>query len=496
MSFVYICRMKPKNTVNPTIQTIEKSNLSVTQSNSLIEAHYSSNLSTLAHKVAKLIIGYVNPNDPRETLKVTISITQLKSYLGWSQGTAWNRFYADLKDIAKRLNKEPIEIPFGDGKVLNAFFLSSYLLDIPNGEITFTVSPDLVPHLTALKGNFTSYQLQYIPRLTSAYAIRLYELFNQYKRIGHRRFELADFKKKVGAPAAYTYNDLKKRVIVPAQMQLKENTNLAFKFEELKTGRSVTGLQFLIFSNTPTKKNEQVELSFLMDNMSHQEEEVSAFSQTIVEQLEVCGISEQNITAYLVQGFAVIADETKRKAAELRCTTIENYYLEKLSLLKQTKNKDNPTGFLIKALKEDWANSTVVQPIQPEQIAKTAETATQRKAAENQIKSLGLQIEGLTNEKNEIEQKIIGVLMQDEVVLQKAYDTVLEGMGPFFKSHLAQILHLPIKEQYYGSVFITQGINFELMKSYPENFSEAQAVEIQIGVYKKQIEALKKEWRL
>ena len=100
--------MKKKVSVGTTIQKVETGNLSVTQSNSLIEAHYSSNLSTLAHKVAKLIIGYINPNDPRETLKVTISIMKLKYYLGWSQGTAWNRFYTDLKDIAKRLNKEPI----------------------------------------------------------------------------------------------------------------------------------------------------------------------------------------------------------------------------------------------------------------------------------------------------------------------------------------------------------------------------------------------------
>ena len=235
--------MKEKNDTRLSVQKAENNmpqNISVTQSNNLIEAHYSANLTTLAHKVAKLIIGYINPNEPRETLKITISISKLKFYLGWSQGTAWNRFYNDLKDIAKRLNKEPIEIPFENGKVLNAFFLSSYLLDIPNGEITFTVSPDLVPHLTALKGNFTSYELKYIPRLTSAYAIRLYEFFNQYKKLGHRKFDVEDFKRKVGAPQSYTYNDLKKRVIVPAQIQLRENTNVAFKFEEIKTGRSVT----------------------------------------------------------------------------------------------------------------------------------------------------------------------------------------------------------------------------------------------------------------
>ncbi len=407
--------------------------------------------------------------------------------------TTWNRFYADLKDIAKRLNKEPIEIPFDNGKVLNAFFLSSYLLDIPNGEITFTVSPDLVPHLTALKGNFTSYQLQYIPRLTSAYAIRLYELFNQYKRIGHRQFEVEDFKKKVGAPKNYSYNDLKKRVIIPAQIQLKENTNLAFKFEELKTGRSVTGLQFLIFSNTPTKKNEQAELSFLIQDLSDKEEEPSAFSQKIVERLEASGITEQNITAYLVQGFEVITDENKRKAAQLRCPTLADYYLEKLALLKHTKNKDNPTGFLIKALREDWSNSAVNQTEQP---LKVQETAIQRKEVEKQVKILVHQVEKLTEEKNDITHKIIEDLILNEEILQKAYDTVLDGMGPFFKSHLSQILHLPMMEQYRGNVFITQGINLELIKSYPEKFSATHILEVEIGECRTQIDVLKKEWRL
>jgi plasmid replication initiation protein len=493
MSFVYICIMIKKDNEAMSIVKVEKNNLSVTQSNSLIEAHYSSNLTTLAHKVAKLIIGYINPNDPRETLKVTMSITKLKYYLGWSQGTAWNRFYSDLKDIAKRLNKEPIEIPFENGKVLNAFFLSSYLLDIPKGEITFTVSPDLVPHLTALKGNFTTYQLKYIPRLTSTYAIRLYELFNQYKRIGHRQFEVDDFKKKVGAPMTYTYNDLKKRVIVPAQTQLKENTNLAFKFEEIKTGRSVTGLQFLIFSNEPTKKNEQAELNFLVESIGDLEEEPSAFSQNIIDQLESLGINEQNITAYLVQGFDIIVDTTKRAAAQMRCTTLEAFYLEKLSLLRQAKNKDNPTGFLVKALKEDWIGNSTLSVTT---VIKPKETTIQRKEAEKQIKMLERQIEKLLKDKNAITEKIIANLITDENILQTAYDTVIKGMGPFFKTHLLQITHLPTLEQYKNNIFVAQSIHTELVKCFPNKFSETVALDTQLGDFKTLMEKLKKKWSL
>jgi plasmid replication initiation protein len=484
--------MIKKDNDTTAIVNVEKNNLSVTQSNSLIEAHYSSNLTTLAHKVAKLIIGYINPNDPQDTLKITISITKLKYYLGWSQGTAWNRFYADLKDIAKRLNKEPIEIPFENGKILNAFFLSSYLLDIPKGEITFSVSPDLVPHLTALKGNFTSYQLKYIPRLTSTYAIRLYELFNQYKKIGHRQFEVEDFKKKVGAPATYTYNDLKKRVIVPSQVQLKENTNLAFKFEEIKTGRSVTSLQFLIFSNTPTKETNQTELNFLVESIGEVEEDTSAFSQTIVEQLEALGINEQNITAYLIQGFNIIVDEKKRGEAQKRCATLDDYYLEKLALVRQAKNKDNPTGFFVKALKEDWVGNQVINI----PITKEKDTTAQRKEAAKQVKILERQIEKWLKDKNTITANIINTLIQDEAILRKAYDTAIEGMGPFFKTHLSQITHLPIVEQYKSNIFITQSINLEMIKSYPSKFSAIEQLDEQITAGKIQMEKLKHDWRL
>ena len=279
----------------------------VTQSNQLIEANYSSNLTTLAHKVARLIVGFINPQQGESALSVTIEINKLKAYLGWSKGTKWNRFHNDLKDISKRLNKEPIEIPLEDKKILVAYFLSSYTLDIKGGKVTFDIAPKLVPHLTKLKANFTTYQLKYIPTLTSSYAIRMYELFYQYRRIGNRKFTVEDFRKKLGAPAKYKYNDLKKRIIIPAQNQLKENTNLAFIYNEIKTGRSITSLEFIIFNNSPTNKDNQMELNFLNDYIEDTEEQKPAFSEKIIEALNKIGISEQNIAKYLSQGFETVS---------------------------------------------------------------------------------------------------------------------------------------------------------------------------------------------
>ena len=158
------------------------------------------------------------------------------------------------------------------------------------------------------------------------------------------------------------------------------------------------------------------------------------------------------------------------------CSTSENYITEKLTLLKP--NKDNPTGFLVKALKEDWTGSqTSTSP--PAKVAE--DTVAKRKEAEKQVKMLERHIEKLTKEKNEIEVSIIDSLLHNELILQKAYDTVLRDIRPFFKTHIAQILHLPIKEQYKGSVFIAQGINLKCIKFYPEKFAEVHVWERQIA---------------
>ena len=78
-------------------------NFLVTQSNQLVEANYSANLTTLAHKIAKLIIGFINPEEQLEAISVTIDITKLKQYLGWSSGKKWNRFYSDLKNDPQKV---------------------------------------------------------------------------------------------------------------------------------------------------------------------------------------------------------------------------------------------------------------------------------------------------------------------------------------------------------------------------------------------------------
>ncbi|MBI1227779.1 MAG: RepB family plasmid replication initiator protein [Bacteroidetes bacterium] len=464
----------------------EKTKFLVTQSNKLIEANYSANLTTLAHKVAKLILGFVNPEEQCEKISITVDISKLKYYLGWVQGKKWNRFPSDLKDISKRLNKEPIEIAINDDEVLVVYFLSSYRLNIAKGEVTFNVSPELVPYLTQLKKNFTTYQLNYIPKLTSSYAIRMYELFHQYLRIGNRRFTIEDFRKKVGAPESYKYNDLKKRVIIPAQEQLKENTNLAFMYSEIKEGRSVAELVFVIFGNTPVQNKAQMELSFLADTIEEGEEVEPAFSGEIVGTLKGIGITDQNIIKYLAQGFDIIGDKERIPTAIERCKNLEGYYREKLALAERSNSRSNTAGFVVKALREDWVSDKALQ----EHKGRVATKKHHDK--ENKIKALEKQVEELSRKWEGIKAPLVESLMADEAITKSVYDTVLDGMGGVMRQHLSKILHLPIFEQYNESPFIHSGMNVEFARRYPEQFAKAEEVLAQIKKTNKDIEFLNK----
>ena len=121
-------------------------------------------------------------------------------------------------------------------------------------------SPAIVPLITRLEEHFTKYELEQISNLSSAYAIRLYELLIAWRSTGKTPiFELADFRKKVGVDETdyAIISDLKKRVLDIAIKQLNEHTDITVQYEQHKKGRSISGFSFTFkqkkMSNLPIK---------------------------------------------------------------------------------------------------------------------------------------------------------------------------------------------------------------------------------------------------
>ena len=120
-----------------------------------------------------------------------------------------------------------------------------YMDDTATVEIIF--APAVVPLITRLEEQFTQYDIEQISGLSSAYAVRMYELLICWRSTGKTPIiELEEFRKRIGVlDTEYTRTDnLKMRVIELALKQINEHTDVFVEYEQHKKGRSITGFTF------------------------------------------------------------------------------------------------------------------------------------------------------------------------------------------------------------------------------------------------------------
>ena len=405
----------------------------VVQSNDLIEALYSPALTARAHKVARLIFSLISPED-KDLKLYSITIDAMKRYLGYKNDVTWGRFQDDLRDIADRLNKEPIVIKTTEN-ILTAYLIAAYAIDYKKGVVTFEIPLLLKPFLLELKRNFTMYPLLYIPKLKSSYSIRLYELLYQYKTIGHRTFELEDLQKKVGSEYEL-YGDFKRKVLSIAQRDLEEHTDIRFEYKEIKTVRKVSALKFSIITNQPKQDApRQSILNFLEEAV--QVDEKPELPDDIVQILKGWGMNEKSLSKYINLGFNVILDDVLRQNAELRCAVLENYYREKIALVENAPNtKSSPhgtsfgeggnrVGFFIKALQEDWQNPKAIKEQQDKDVKK------KRQNVQKRLKELDFKKDFLKKQQDEEKVKIYELIIADVLIFDLVFEETKKSVTAF-----------------------------------------------------------------
>ena len=143
-----------------------------------------------------------------------------------------------FKEIHKDTNKEIVVKSRWVSRI-------AYVDDLATLEVTF--APDVVPLITRLEKHFTSYQLKQVAQLTSKYAIRLYEFLIAWRDVGKTPvISLSEFREKLGLDINEYQKmvNFKSRVLEPAIKQINELTDIHVKYEQYKTGRSISGLTF------------------------------------------------------------------------------------------------------------------------------------------------------------------------------------------------------------------------------------------------------------
>ncbi|MEM1136181.1 MAG: replication initiation protein, partial [Bacteroidota bacterium] len=81
----------------------------------------------------------------------------------------------------------------------------------------------------------------------SQYSMRIYELLKQYEFIGKRKIGVEKLRHMLMLENKYeSYNLFKRKVIEKARLDLDKNCDIGFTYQEFKTGRKITSIEFLI----------------------------------------------------------------------------------------------------------------------------------------------------------------------------------------------------------------------------------------------------------
>jgi plasmid replication initiation protein len=161
--------------------------------------------------------------------------------------------YQQLKDAMDALYERSVTIhdidpASGHARVKKTRWISegAYVDGAGNVQVIFT--PEVIKYITRLEAEFTSYQLEKVGHMTSAHAVRIYELLAQHRDIGNRTLNLAWLRETLQiAPDEYklTTNFIRK-VIEVAVDQINKHSDLTVSYKPVKTGRAITDFAFKI----------------------------------------------------------------------------------------------------------------------------------------------------------------------------------------------------------------------------------------------------------
>lgn len=213
----------------------------VVKSNQLINARYS--LTVAEIRLFLMMVAQVEKDD-YDFKPYRIRIQDYAKAVG----TQSKSHYKEIKEAAQNLISRIADLPRDDGGWLKVAFLSSAEYFRGEGMLELCFDPKLKPYLLELKSRFTAYDIRNVLTLQSSYSIRIYELLKQFEKIGERTFRVDDLKGILGIKKTQykRYNDFKRFVIQQAYQDLKQHTDISFEFEEIKEGRKIASIRFII----------------------------------------------------------------------------------------------------------------------------------------------------------------------------------------------------------------------------------------------------------
>jgi|GEM_PF-1815756 len=332
--------------------------------------------------------------------------------------------YTHLKNATKGLIRPVVIKGEGVAEQQKAFFTD---VDYDSkGTVQFKIHKDLKPLILNLERNYTQYYFSNIARLKSAYAIRIYELLKQFQFRGERVLGLEELRKilKIDEKKYSKINDFKRFVIFVAQKELQEKTDIFFEVEEIKEGKKIVKLRFIIYRNSRSPGD--IEDGNLIDSPG-QDDIQEVEKPSLLEELDIFKVLfgeykvSKKIALKIVKDFS--EDRIKRN---IEYTKKEH---------KSGNVNKNFTGYLVDAINKDYASTTSLFELDSKKKEEQTRREKQLEAKREYLRSkLSLEFSRTEKEKflnslSESEQEALKKQILDEIKLDSYSVNLLKKRG-------------------------------------------------------------------
>lgn len=349
----------------------------------LISAKYKSSL--VGNKILLLALSRIKRDDDKSPYKAVIPAADIRKALN----IKGNGFYETLRDASIELQKYG-QIGFSD-PVNKTFEYMTVVTTCKYADGIFTLefNHNLSDYLNNLKIKFTILNIAIMMQFKSVFSFRLYEIlkseayakknksgktinisgnsFVQLYNVSELKFmlgladindviKLVDKKNDIDYDEALSkvedqsykdWRDFKKRVLDVATKEINEKSDLNITYECLRNGKGakITDLLFKItIKDTDTdNKPDYSKKQDIIDTDAVSVDELEKDKEDVFD----------NMVKLFKGEFKMKEMQTIAETADYDFSKIEKAY----KIMKSNRNVDNATGFMIKAIKEEWTNN-------------------------------------------------------------------------------------------------------------------------------------------
>ncbi|WBW96061.1 replication initiation protein [Oceanirhabdus sp. W0125-5] len=188
-----------------------------------------------------------------------------------------SNFYIDLKKTVEELKNKGFSLINSENKT-EVFFewFASIIFSDNDSKITVELGQTMKELLLEIKKDIF-YKVEYpILNFRSIYSNRLYDYLLPFCDTKYHINKFDDLINILQCPKSYqSFGMFKKHILKQAQKEINNLTDIYFEFIEIKTGRKVTSVKFIINSNETTKSTKysaQEMLNVTQSNVSIKEE--------------------------------------------------------------------------------------------------------------------------------------------------------------------------------------------------------------------------------